>query len=134
MRPGIRARDPGAMSLRCFLVDDSPHFVSAARELLEREGIAVVGVASTGDEALRQVPGAAPDVVLVDVDLGDESGFDLVRRFEGELAGDRARVVLISTYDREDLEDLLSAVPSVAFLPKTQLSAGAIRRILDAQQ
>jgi CheY-like chemotaxis protein len=119
------------MSLRCLIVDDSPHFLAAAQELLEREGVAVVGVASTADEALRQVRSAAPDVILVDVDLGRESGFDLARRFARARPVDHARVILISTYAREDLEELLSTVPTVAFLPKAQLSAGAIRRIVD---
>ncbi len=43
------------MALRCFLVDDSTHFLEAASTLLEREGIAVVGVASTIGEALAGV-------------------------------------------------------------------------------
>jgi DNA-binding NarL/FixJ family response regulator len=60
------------MVLRCLLVDDSPHFLGAARSLLEREGLAVVGVASTGEEALAQIEEVRPDLVLVDIDLGKE--------------------------------------------------------------
>ena len=45
-------------------------FLAAARDLLEREGISVVGVASTGDQALAYAGALRPDVVLVDVDLG----------------------------------------------------------------
>jgi DNA-binding NarL/FixJ family response regulator len=122
------------MLLRCFIVDDSPHFLTAAQALLEREGCAVVGVASTTEEALRHVPDADPDVVLVDVDLGSESGFDLARRFQRETTVDQSRVILISTYAEEDLGELLGAAPAAAFLPKSQLSAGAIRRILDETQ
>jgi two-component system nitrate/nitrite response regulator NarL len=62
------------MPLRCLIVDDSPQFLRVARALLEREGIAVVGVASTSAEALRRVEELAPDVTLLDVDLGGESG------------------------------------------------------------
>jgi CheY-like chemotaxis protein len=43
------------MALRCPLVDDSPAFLAAARSLLERQGITVAGVASTGAEALQRV-------------------------------------------------------------------------------
>jgi hypothetical protein len=46
--------DPRVM-LRCLIVDDSPRFLDAARGLQEREGTAVVGVASTGAEATRRV-------------------------------------------------------------------------------
>jgi len=58
------------MDLRCLIVDDSRRFLEAARSLLEREGIAVVGVASTSAEALRRAEELKPDVALVDVDLG----------------------------------------------------------------
>lgn len=119
------------MALRCFIVDDSPLFLTAAQALLEREGCAVVGVASTTDEALLRVVDADPDVVLVDVDLGSESGFELARRFQRETAVDRSRVILISTHAEEDLGELLGAAPAAAFLPKSELSAGAIQRILD---
>jgi CheY-like chemotaxis protein len=118
------------MALRCFIVDDSPHFLAAARNLLERDGLVVVGAASTTDEALRRVEDAEPDVVLVDVDLGGESGFEVVRRFERETSLDQSRVILISTYAEEDLGELVRSAPAAAFLSKSRLSADAIRRIL----
>ena len=68
------------MPIRCLIVDDNKSFLEAARVLLEREGLTVAGVASTGAEALRQAETLRPDVVLVDISLGDESGFDLARR------------------------------------------------------
>ena len=67
------------MPLRCLLVDDNEAFLEAASVLLEREGLTVVGVASSIAEALRQVRALRPDVILVDIGLGDESGFDLAR-------------------------------------------------------
>ena len=66
--------------MRCLIVDDSAHFVAAARGLLEREGVAVVGVASTGADALRCFEELRPDVTLVDVHLGGESGFDVAEQ------------------------------------------------------
>lgn len=119
------------MVLRCFIVDDSPPFLAAAQALLEREGCAVVGVAGTTEEALHRVREAEPDVVLVDVDLGRESGFDVARRFQQETTVDQSKVILISTYAEEDVWELLGGAPAAAFLSKSQLSADAIRRILD---
>ena len=124
------ARDARLMVLRCLIVDDCPHFLDAARALLEREGLAVVGVASTTAEALRQVQAVKPDVALVDVELGNESGFDLARRIRSETSLDPSRVILISTYSDEDLEDLITDAPAAAFLSKSRLSARAIREIL----
>jgi CheY-like chemotaxis protein len=50
------------MTVRCVIVDDSPAVLRAASELLEGEGIAVVGVAATGDEAVRLIDELEPDV------------------------------------------------------------------------
>ena len=117
------------MALRCLLVDDNPSFLDAARVLLEREGVDVAGVATTSADAIGRAHELAPDVILVDVVLGDESGFELARRLEP--AG--WPVVLISTHAESDMEDLIAASSAAGFLPKSQLSAGAIRRILDGQ-
>jgi len=118
------------MATRCFIVDDSPHFLEAARAVLEPDGFAVVGVASTIEQALRALDVARPDVVLVDVQLGSESGVDLARRIRRETTVDPSKVILISTHTEEDLVDLISTVPAAGFLAKTELSPGAVRRIL----
>jgi DNA-binding NarL/FixJ family response regulator len=118
------------MALRCLIVDDNPQFLSAARLLLEREGIAVVGVASTSAEALRRAEELLPDVALLDIDLGSESGFDLARRLQRETSLEPARVILISTYAEEDFADLITVSPAAGFIPKSSLSARAIRQIL----
>lgn len=114
------------MSMRCLLVDDSARFLEAARALLERGGVQVVGVASTGAEAVARVHDLAPDVVLVDLDLDGENGFDLARR----LAGDSPAVILISTHSLEDFQELIAASPAHGFLHKSELSAQALRELL----
>jgi len=118
---------PG-MALRSLMVDDNSLFLASARALLEREGIPVIGVASTSAEALRLVRDLRPDVTLVDIDLGDESGFDLARRLSGTAD---SRVVLISAYPETDFADLIAESPAAGFLAKAQLSAKAIKDVLD---
>ena len=81
------------MPLRCLIVDDSPHFLEAASGLLEREGFAVVGVASTSTEAVQRVQDLEPDVALVDVQLGDESGIDLAWRIHDETGLEPSKVI-----------------------------------------
>ena len=115
--------------LHCLIVDDSTRVLRAARALLEREGVAVVGVASTIAEALRRIEELRPDVALVDIDLGGESGFDLARRVR-QAGAPPPRVILTSTHAEEDYADLIAASPAVGFLPKTELSARAIQDLL----
>ena len=114
------------MPLRCLLVDDNHAFLEAARVFLEREGVAVVGVASSIAEALRQARALRPDVILVDIGLGDESGFDLARDGQGV----DAEVILISTHAEADYSELIAESPAAGFLAKTELSARGISRIL----
>ena len=118
------------MMLRCLLVDDSPRFLAAARGLLERQGVSVVGVASTSAEALQRVRELRPDVTLLDIDLGGESGFELARRLHQEAGPAPAPVILVSTHAEEDYAELIAASPAVGFLPKSALSAGGIRQLL----
>ena len=112
-----------------MVVDDNPHFVAAARSLLEREGVTVLGAAADGAEAVRLTAELRPDVVLVDIDLGAESGLDVARRL-ARSAGPVPPVILISTYAEEDYADLIADSPAVGFLPKAALSAAAIHRLL----
>ena len=119
------------MTLRCVIVDDSPEVLRAASELLEGEGIAVVGVAETGEEAIRLMEELKPDVMLVDIDLGPESGFDLARRLAHNRSSAASGTILISMHDEVDFAKLIEASPAIGFLRKSDLSAMAIRVLVD---
>jgi DNA-binding NarL/FixJ family response regulator len=118
------------VAVQCLLVDDNRDFLEAARTLLEREGLAVVGVASTSADALRKAGLLRPDVVLVDVSLGDESGIDLARRLGADPAHE-ASVILISARSEAEFGDGIAMSPVAGFLPKSELSADAICGFLD---
>jgi DNA-binding NarL/FixJ family response regulator len=115
--------------LRCVIVDDSAPFLEAARGLLEREGIVVVGTASTGAEGLQLVAELRPHVTLVDIDLGTENGFDLAWQL-AQTRDQSSSVILISTHAERDFADLIDSSPAVGFVPKSELSAGAIHELL----
>ena len=121
------------MALRCLVVDDSVRFLESARLLLERQGVQVA-VASTGAEAARRGDELHPDVVLLDIDLGDESGFDVARRLHGRVSDvawtGELSIILVSTHAERDFEELIEASPALGFLPKSSLSADAIQRLL----
>jgi CheY-like chemotaxis protein len=116
--------------LRCLIVDDNVGFLHAARLLLEQEGLQVVGVATSGDEALRAVAELRPDVTLLDIDLGGESGFDVARRLADDRDSGPGQLILISTHSEEDLADLIEESPAIGFLGKPSLSATSIKGLL----
>jgi two-component system, NarL family, nitrate/nitrite response regulator NarL len=120
------------MPTRVLIVDDNRPFLEAARVLLERQGLSVVGVALTGAEALSRAGELQPDLALVDIMLAEESGFECARDLIEHQDGGPA-VILISTHAEADFADLIAESPVRGFLPKSELSAGAIRRILNGR-
>jgi DNA-binding NarL/FixJ family response regulator len=121
--------DHSTVSLRCLIVDDNSLFLEGAVDLLTREGLDVVGVASDSAEAIRLATALRPDVTLVDIDLGDEDGFELARRLHA-ISG-ASKVILVSTHAEADLAHLIERSPTLGFIAKTHLSANAIRDLLD---
>jgi CheY-like chemotaxis protein len=119
-----------AVVLRCLIVDDNARFATIATGLLERQGMAVVGTATTGDEACSRVVELHPDVILVDIDLGAESGFDVVRRLAGCAPTRSSTTVLISTHAAADYAELIEASPAAGFVSKAELSAQAIADVI----
>jgi CheY-like chemotaxis protein len=112
------------VALRCLIVDDNEEFLGSASRLLESQGLEIVGLASSGQEALRLAEALRPEVALVDVQLGEEDGLEVTRQLSAD--GRPIAVVLISTHSRDDLAELIADSPAVGFLPKTALSAAAI--------
>jgi two-component system, NarL family, nitrate/nitrite response regulator NarL len=112
------------MPFRCLIVDDNPAFLEAARTLLERQGLDVVGLAETAEEAVERVAELAPDVALLDVNLGEKSGFDVARQMSD------TQVILISAYSEDDYAELIAASPAIGFVPKSHLSRRAIANVV----
>ncbi len=103
--------------VRAVIADDHPVALAGLEEILRRGGIAVVGRACTGREALRLVQELRPDVAVVDVALPELSGLEVTRRLR-ELG---VPVVLISMYDEEVLMREAAAVGAAAFVSKMAL-------------
>jgi DNA-binding NarL/FixJ family response regulator len=114
-----------------LIVDDSPSFREAMRALLEAQGIEVVGGARSAEEALQQIAELRPNVALIDIDLGGESGLALARSVHDRVTDAVPKVILISTHDESEFADLIEATPAVGFLSKAERSAATVRRMLD---
>jgi two-component system nitrate/nitrite response regulator NarL len=115
------------VELSCVIVDDSVEFLEAARSFLEREGLRVVGVVASGHQAVERLRELRPQVVLVDIDLGRESGFEIARRIERSVP---TSVILISTHAEDDYAELIAQSPVAGFISKPKLSGQAIQCLL----
>ncbi len=114
------------MSLRCVIVDDNPAFLRTAGTALRQEGVEVLEVAGSIGEALEHAATHQPDVMLVDVQLGEDDGFDIAAQLDGH----PVPVVLISTYGESDMVEYVTASPAIGFLSKMDLSRAAIETLL----
>jgi len=91
------------MPLRCLIVDDNAPFLNAGASFLQREGLTVVGLASSIADALGQARELRPDVILV-----------------------------ISTHEEADFAELIDEAPAAGFMSKSQMSASTIRQLIGA--
>lgn len=127
--PAVRAHTDDVPAGRChhervwrlLIVDDHQGFRSWARELLAQEGFDVVGVAVDGASAIATAAALAPDVVLLDIQLPDMSGFDVA-----ELLADTTAVVLTSSRPRDDYGARLHATRAAGFVPKADLTGDLV--------
>jgi len=116
------------MGKTLLIVDDHESFRSFARELLAADGFDVAGEAEDGESALERVAALHPDVVLLDVQLGDGiDGFEVARRLAA--APDAPVVVLTSSREASDYGARLTDSPAKGFIPKGELSGDALDTI-----
>jgi DNA-binding NarL/FixJ family response regulator len=119
------------VALRILLVDDNPSCSAAVRLLLERQGAQVVDVACRSAEAVKLAAGLRPDVVLIDLMLGDECGLDLAKLLARDDGADTP-MIMISAHSLADVAELIATSPAAGFLSKQDLSVDAIRQVIDA--
>lgn len=94
--------------IRVLIADDHPVVRKGIREILDSAmGITVIGEANGGLQALSMVEELSPDVLLLDMELKDLSGVDVVVKISER--GLTTRVLGLSSYDdREYVSQLLS--------------------------
>ncbi len=118
--------------VRCLIVDDDQQFLAVAENYLERQGLGVVGTATSRAEAMQQARALRPNIVLVDIGLGADSGFEVTRRLVDEFPQLQGRVVLISSSEVEDCADLMADSRASGFIPTDHLSGHMIEKVLGA--
>ncbi len=117
------------MAKRVLIVDDHPSFRATVRTLLVADGFEVVGEAADGRTGLEAIATLKPDLVLLDVQLPDMDGFEVIEALR-KLNGEAPRVVLTSSHDATDFGSIVPRCGAACFIPKAELSGAALRAVL----
>lgn len=116
------------MAMTVLIVDDHATFRSFARDLLESERFEVIEEAEDGASAIEKATSLRPDLVLLDVQLPDITGFEVAERLRAH--GVSSAIVLTSSRDASSYGDQVYSSGAVGFIPKAELSGQAVRALL----
>lgn len=116
------------LCIRILLVDDHPAIRRGLRHLLAAAAdMEVVGEAAEAESALQAAHTLMPDVVLLDVHLGNGSGFEVAARMRTEIP--QVRIILLTSFVGMGEADRASASGAHAYLPKRDADTRLVETI-----
>ena len=120
------------MGTKVLIVDDHEGFRSMVRSILEADGYDVVGVAGDGAAGITAARDLEPELVVLDVQLPDTTGFDVARQLRSE--GLTSPIILTSSRDASSYGDQIETSGAVGFIPKAEMSGEAVRALLETEK
>jgi len=111
-------------SLLC--VDDSAEMLNFLVEFLESE-FRIVGTLSSGSQVVATATSLDPDIILLDIDLGDTNGFLVAEQLRN--AGCRAKIVFLSVYESVDFIMAAEALGAAGYVSKAQISRDLVKTL-----
>jgi DNA-binding NarL/FixJ family response regulator len=108
MSEPVQEEPPALDALRVLLVDDHDLFRTGLRNLLEEQGVHVVGEAAAGAEALKLTRELAPDVIVMDLNMPGMTGVEATRHITAVAPLTRVLVLTISDQDADVMDAILA--------------------------
>jgi DNA-binding NarL/FixJ family response regulator len=108
MSEAVTTNEIATDALRVLIVDDHDLFRSGLRNLLEEQGVQIVGEAAEGQEALTIVRELAPDVVVMDLNMPGMSGVEATRHIASVAPLTRVLMLTISDQDNDVIDAILA--------------------------
>jgi DNA-binding NarL/FixJ family response regulator len=115
-------------SIRVLVVDDHESFRRIAAAVVEAtDGFLVAGCAASGEEALDVAAASRPDLVLMDVNLPGIDGLEAARRLRAFSLP--PAVILLSSYDEDDLDDRARRCGAIAYVTKSSFGVERLEAV-----
>jgi DNA-binding NarL/FixJ family response regulator len=113
-------------SVRLVLVDDNPDVLETVGHLLELD-FEVQAKFASGATALKEIPRLDPDIAIIDVSLGDMSGFDVVRKLHR--SGCRSKFIFMSVHEGQDFVRGAFAAGASGYVYKSRIAPDLVEAI-----
>jgi DNA-binding NarL/FixJ family response regulator len=105
-----------------LLADDNAFILNHVRQLLEKDGhFHIVASVNKADTILAEITRLRPDVVILDISMGDVNGIDVATQLRD--AGSLAKVVFLTVHDDSESVNAAMGAGGLAYVVKTRLSA-----------
>jgi DNA-binding NarL/FixJ family response regulator len=111
---------------KLLCVDDSTEMLNFLVEFLESEFV-IVGTLSSGSSVVAAAANLNPDIILLDVDLGDTNGFLVAEQLRR--SGCRAKIVFLSVHTSLDFIEAAKALGAAAYVPKSQIGTDLVKTL-----
>ena len=112
--------------MKLLLVDDNPDMLMALGHLLRREFL-IVGALSTGTSVLSQVDELNPDIILLDVALGDLNGFQVAERLKRRACP--SKIVFLSAHENSEFLRAAADLGASGYVFKSQISRDLVKAL-----
>jgi DNA-binding NarL/FixJ family response regulator len=109
-----------------LIADDNVALRDTLVDILHKE-FTIVGIASSAKEILDQVPVLHPDIVVLDISLGDSTGFDVVRKLKS--AGTRCKFVFVSVHESPSFIAAARELGASGYVFKSQISRDLLQTL-----
>ncbi len=120
------------MPVRVLLVDDHVLVRQGLRSLIEREGFQVVGEASDGQDALRQIGTARPDIVVMDISMPTMNGLHAAREMRKSFP--KTKTILLTQHDEKQYVSEALDVGVKGYVLKNQAGSDLVQALRQVER
>jgi DNA-binding NarL/FixJ family response regulator len=122
----IASGDRFVPSIRLLLADDNPELLETLVDLLQPSHV-VAGALSNGASVLQQFATLKPDLIILDISLGDMTGFEVARRLKNQ--GCMAKIIFLTVHENIDFIRAAFDLDACGYVFKSRISSDLIDAI-----